>query len=77
MELLKAVPCIFWFGFPSGTFWAAAEHSHLECQTSFCRLSTLGQFETAGLAKDLASLHVGISVCLFFLPELARGVCAT
>ena len=68
MELLKAVPCIFWFGFPSGTFWAAAEHSHLECQISF---------ETAGLAKDLASLHVGISVCLFFLPELARGVCAT
>lgn len=67
------MPCIFWFGFPSDTFWAAAEHSHLEWQISFCRLSTLGQLETARLAKDLASLHVGI--CLFILPHRVSKRC--
>lgn len=69
--------CIFWFGFPWNTLCAASDHSHLEWQSSFLWLTLFRQVETVGLGKDLASLHVEIFVCLFFITELARGVCTT
>lgn len=77
LKLPEAMHCVSWFGFAWNTLRAESDHSHLEWQSSFCWLTLFCQVETLGLGEDLASLHVEILVCLFFIITLARGVCTT